>query len=93
MVMRGLWGFRSDVKASGFVDMVRTDDVDGSRGLSGLVSRAGKWPTFSQALHGRAQQAGAPTKANAKAKANENADPSPLKGVRDDSHAAFFRGL
>ena len=33
---------------------------------------------------------GAPTKANAKAKAN--ADPSPLKGVRDDSWC-FFRGL
>src|ERR1700690_3468929 len=31
--------------------------------------------------------------ANASAKTNANADPSPLKGVRDDSCDAFFRGL
>jgi hypothetical protein len=45
--------------------------------------------TFSLAFHGRAQQAGAPTKATAEANAKPNADPSPLKGIRDDSESSF----
>ncbi len=39
MVMLGLWEFRSDVKESGFVDIARTDDVDGTRELSSLTTR------------------------------------------------------
>jgi hypothetical protein len=35
----------------------------------------------------------APTKAKANTKANANADPSPLKGVRDDMEGGFLAGI
>src|ERR1700690_1114936 len=87
------------------------------RGECRVGLRRGKWPTYSQALHGRAEQAPplrekrrrrrkfqisdlrfqieetATARANSRtprantahgAPANTNADPSPLKGIRDD---------